>query len=82
VGTDDGPLKVCLDITPDEDDPYATLSAFDQYGEEVAKVRVAPNFKLSVTSASAWIETASVDPGKRVSGCNFQSCGACFSGLG
>ncbi|MTV37555.1 hypothetical protein [Duganella radicis] len=53
VSVDD--IRVCLDITPDEDDPYATLSAFDQYGEQLARVRVALNFKLSATSASAWI---------------------------
>ena len=44
------------DIVPDEDDPYAMLTAFDPYGEQLAQVRVAPTFKLSVTSASAWIE--------------------------
>jgi hypothetical protein len=57
VNTDDGgQVKVNLDIVPDEDDAYATLTAFDQYGEELAQVRVAPTFKLSVASASAWIE--------------------------
>jgi hypothetical protein len=49
-------ITVNLAITPDEDDPYATLSAFDPFGEELAQVRVAPNFKLSVASATAWIE--------------------------
>ena len=62
VATDDGPVKVCLDITPDEDDPYATLSAVDQYGEELARVRVAPSFKLSATSASMWIENGFKKP--------------------
>ena len=56
VNADDGQVKVTLDIVPDEDDPYALLSAFDPYGEQLAQVRVAPTFKLSVTSASAWIE--------------------------
>jgi hypothetical protein len=56
VNTDDGQVKVTLDIVPDEDDPYAMLAAFDQYGEEMARVRVVPTFKLSVTSASTWIE--------------------------
>jgi len=56
VNTDDGQVKVTLDIVPDEDDPYATLAAFDQYGEELARVRVVPTFKLSVTSASTWID--------------------------
>lgn len=62
VGTDDGPVKVCLDITPDEDDPYATLTAFDPYGEELARVRVAPTFKLSATSASQWIDNGYKKP--------------------
>ncbi len=56
VNGEDGQVKVCLDIVPDEDDPYATLSAYDPYGEELARVRVAPTFKLSVISASAWME--------------------------
>jgi hypothetical protein len=50
-------ITVNLDITPDEDDPYATLTAFDPFGEEQAQVRVAPNFKLSVACATAWMES-------------------------
>jgi len=56
VNTDDGPITVKLDIVPDEDDAYAILAAVDQYGEELAPVRVRPDFKLTVTSAEAWIE--------------------------
>jgi len=56
VNGEAGQVRVNLDIVPDEDDPYATLSAFDPYGEELAQVRVAPTFKLSVASASAWID--------------------------
>ncbi|AVR98594.1 hypothetical protein [Pseudoduganella armeniaca] len=56
VTTDDGPVTVKLDIVPDEDDAYAVLSAVDQYGDELASVRVRPDFKLSPTSASDWIE--------------------------
>ena len=48
--------KVTLDIVADEYDPYATLAAFDAAGDEAAQVRVRPDFKLSVTSAAAWIE--------------------------
>jgi hypothetical protein len=48
--------KVALDIVPDEDEPYALLSAHDDNGEALAQVRVAPNFKLSASSAEAWIE--------------------------
>ena len=55
VNADDGQVKVTLDIVPDEDDAYAKLSAFDQYGEPLAQVRVAPTFKLSPASAEAWI---------------------------
>jgi hypothetical protein len=56
VGTDDGQLKVTLDIVPDEDDPYALLTAFDPYDVQLAQVRTSAAFKLSPTSASAWIE--------------------------
>ncbi|WP_256080847.1 hypothetical protein [Massilia sp. YIM B04103] len=56
VETEQGSLTVKLDIVPDEDDPYALLSAVDAYGEQLAQVRVAPNFKLSTSSAAAWIE--------------------------
>ena len=50
-----GQLKVTLDIVPDEDDAYALLTAFEPYGEQLAQVRVAPTFKLTVASAEAWI---------------------------
>ena len=51
-----GELKVTLDIKPDDDDPYALLTAIDQMGEQVAQVRVAPTFKLTPASAYGWIE--------------------------
>lgn len=56
VDRENGPIFICLDIVPDEDDPYATLSAEDAEGEQLAKVRVGPNFKLSAASAKAWID--------------------------
>jgi hypothetical protein len=56
VSTAEGELKVTLDIVPDEDNPYALLSAFDDMGERVAQVRVRPDFKLSPASAQTWIE--------------------------
>ncbi|MFS0755761.1 hypothetical protein ABC383_13815 [Noviherbaspirillum sp. 1P10PC] len=56
VNVEAGRIEVILDIVPDEDDPYALLSARDEYGEQLAEVRVAPNFKLSPSSAAAWIE--------------------------
>lgn len=50
-------LTVTLDIVPDEDEPYAMLSALDDAGEQLAEVRVAASFKLSAVSASAWVES-------------------------
>ena len=58
-----GRVNVKLDITPDEDDPYAELSAFDVSGEELARVRVGAGFRLSAASASAWIENDFRKPG-------------------
>jgi len=63
VNTDDGPIEVTLDIVPDEDDPYALLSATDAAGEQLAEVRVAADFKFSQRSASAWIEDGFRKPG-------------------
>jgi len=56
VSTGQGELKVTLDIVPDEDNPYAVLTAIDEMGEQVAQVRVAPTFKLSPSSAMDWVE--------------------------
>ena len=47
---------VALDIVPDEDNPYATLSAHNETGELLAEVRVAASFKLSRASAIAWAD--------------------------
>jgi len=55
VSAASGQITVTLDIVPDEDDPHALLGARDAAGEQLAQVRVAPNFKLSMASASAWI---------------------------
>jgi hypothetical protein len=55
VNTATASITVKLDIVPDEDDPYATLSAVDEDGEQIAEVRVAPNFKLTRSSAADWI---------------------------
>ena len=51
-----GRVTVHLDLVPDEDDPHAVLSALDATGGELARVRVRPGFRLSVQTASAWIE--------------------------
>ncbi len=52
-----GRVTVKLDIVADEDDPYAELSAVDALGDELARVRVGPGFRLSAQAASAWIES-------------------------
>lgn len=56
VSTDAGRLTVLLDIVPDDDDPYALLSARDEFGEQLAQVRVAPTFKLTRASAAEWVQ--------------------------
>ena len=49
-------VTVNLDIEPDEDHPSALLTAIDEDGEQLAQVRVAPNFSLSRSSAEKWVE--------------------------
>lgn len=51
-----GPVSVKFDITPDDDHPYATLSAYDQYGEQLAQVAVSTGYKLTVQSATEWMD--------------------------
>ena len=51
-----GRVSVTLDIEPDEENPSATLCALDAAGDVLGKVRVAPSFKLTRASASAWAE--------------------------
>ncbi len=51
-----GRVTVCLDITPDEDNPSALLSAKDDGDELLAQVRVSPGFKLNRASAMKWVE--------------------------
>ena len=51
-----GRITVRLDIVADDDDAHALLSAVDEAGAELARVRVAAGFRLSAQAASAWIE--------------------------
>ncbi|SFB28339.1 hypothetical protein SAMN04515620_13510 [Collimonas sp. OK607] len=51
----DAVITVTLDIIPDDDFPYALLTAHDEDGEQLAQARVAATFKLSESSARAWI---------------------------
>ena len=63
VNTRTATLEVTLDIVPDEDDPYALLSARDEDGAQLAQVRVMANFKLNRDTAQAWIENDFRKPG-------------------
>jgi hypothetical protein len=49
-------FTVSLDIEPDDDNPSATLSAADAGGNEVARIKVPPSFKLNRASAVGWVE--------------------------
>eukprot|EP01133_Synstelium_polycarpum_P020767 gene20767-24939_t len=63
VATDEGQIKVMFDIVPDEDHPYAELSAYDADGEQIAKVRTSAAFKFNATAAANWIEGGYRRPG-------------------
>ena len=62
IDTEAGRVRVSLAIVPDEDNPYATLSAHDALGALLGEVRVAPTFRLSNASAAAWIESGFEKP--------------------
>lgn len=49
-----GRVTVNLDIVPDDDNPYAALSAHDDGGDLLAEVRIAASFKLNRASAERW----------------------------
>jgi hypothetical protein len=51
-----GRITVALDIVPDDDDPHALLSAADEGGAELARVKVSAGFRLNRTSATAWAD--------------------------
>ena len=55
-------VTVLLDVTPDEDNPHAVLTAQDDGGEDLAQVRVAASFKLTRASATAWVDADFVKP--------------------
>jgi hypothetical protein len=57
-----GRVTVSLDIVPDEDNPYATLSAQDAGGDALAAVKVGAGFKLIRQSAQAWVDAGFETP--------------------
>ena len=62
IGGNDTRVTVSLDITPDEENPSAQLSATDDGGDLLAQVKVVPSFKLSRASAVAWSEGGFAKP--------------------
>ena len=57
VTSDSSQLNIKLDIIPDEDSPYALLSAYNEWDEQLAQVQVSTGFKLTMQSATDWIES-------------------------
>ena len=57
-----GRVTVLLDIVPDEDNPYATLSAQDEGGDTLTTVKVGAGFKLNRQSAQAWVDAGFEKP--------------------
>ena len=49
-----GRVTVNLDIVPDEDNPYAVLTAQDEAGQLIAEHRTTASFKLNRASAERW----------------------------
>ena len=62
LATASGALTVRLDIVPDEDNPYATLSACNEADELLAEMRVPASFKFDRRSALAWVESDFAKP--------------------
>jgi len=62
VGDADARVVVSLAIVPDEDEPYATLSAATEAGDQLAAIKVRADFRLNRSSATAWVESAFAKP--------------------
>jgi hypothetical protein len=60
---DGASVVVDLDIVPDESDPHALLTATDARGERLARRTVRPDFRLTSSTASAWVAGGFRDPG-------------------
>jgi hypothetical protein len=58
-----GRVTVLLDIVPDEDSSYATLTAQDEADETLAEVKVEAGFQLNRHTAQAWVDNDFVKPG-------------------
>ena len=60
-----GRVQVLLDIVPDEDNPFATLTALNSDGEQLAQLKVPAGFRFNESSAAAWVESGFVKPATR-----------------
>ncbi len=49
-------IEITLDITPDDDNPYATLTAKQTGGDVLATKKVAASFKLTREFAQDWVD--------------------------
>lgn len=56
ISTETADYKIVLDIFPDDEAPYAYLSAFNAANMVLAKVKVTPDYKLNRSNATTWIE--------------------------
>ncbi|BDB24258.1 hypothetical protein CTP10_R16060 [Cupriavidus sp. P-10] len=52
--TESGTVTVKLVVTPDEFEPFGTLTAVDPFGDVIAAVKVPPDFRLTRDSAARW----------------------------
>ena len=62
VNGKDSRVTVLLRIVPDEDNPYAMLSAQDEGGDALAEVKVTASFKLNRQTAQAWVDADFAKP--------------------
>ncbi len=63
VNGPDSRVTVRLRIVPDEDNPYAVLTAQGEGGDELAEVKVDAGFKLNRQTAQAWVDADFAKPG-------------------
>ena len=57
-----GRVTVNLDIVPDEENPFATLSAYDDGGDLLAEIKTNASFKLNRASAERWAASSFEKP--------------------
>jgi len=58
VADDGRKIRMELDIVPDDDDPHAIITAYDdRTSERIRAGRTNPGFKLSATSAARFVRT-------------------------